>query len=686
MADSGLQKLKYPEAAKVALAKILDEHIAEAEAFRTANWSEDHAVHQRMYECIPKTTSPVWPWRGASSLFFPLGRSATDAHVSQEHDALWTNDPFLKLSAIESNDLKEAELLSIYYGEFLYKKQVKMRTIGGDYTMNNAIDGTTVLIPTWNRSSRTRINYSVEQKPLYRTIEEEFLGLATKTRQIIGYEDIPKEEFIVESYDQPELSVGDVDKLFMSPETKNSLYAEECPWYYVESDWSVDQLTERYNRKRAGVPVYDFGSADDFAKLKGQVTNRQLTEKEKMKRQADGLSQTETGKSVRVQEHYMPLVLPGEYRVGDQITRQDWDTEDGHMLDCIVTYLPDQRVVCRIVPVGRIYPDGKRPHILSQWCRRHNHPYGMGVMARCRQMNKFINNMGNQMVDRGTLETLPFAFYNPSQTGLLPDMTGIAPGQYVPISGDPRGIFQPRMQSGSADFYNMAMNMGLEWNERDTTVNDFNLGRGRTTSTGTNTAKGQAMMMQAGRLMFSRLTSQHAEPLAEAYQRIHELHRRYAKDQIFTVTGAGAQQFQKLRVPQRAFQQDVSFEFIINPDRTWETQVAEKILQYFAQLPEVMNNPEGKRRLYENFYTAWGQKDFNRIYSIQAGMPPMQPGAEGQQPGAMPMQPQGMMQGLPGSTMTPPPALPGASNVVPFPQGGMVPNPSENEESVRMTG
>ena len=106
--DSGLQPITYPEAAKVALAKQLDEHIADAEAFRNANWSEDHAVHQRMYECIPKIKDPIWPWRGAASMFFPLGRAATDAHVSQEHDSHWTNDPFGKVLATESNSVIES--------------------------------------------------------------------------------------------------------------------------------------------------------------------------------------------------------------------------------------------------------------------------------------------------------------------------------------------------------------------------------------------------------------------------------------------------------------------------------------------------------------------------------------------------------------------------------------------------
>ena len=669
MPENGLQNLKYPKAGLEQLCKTLDEYISAAEAFRAASWSTDHAVHQRMYECLPSNPSPTWPWRGAAAYFFPLGRAAADAHASQEHDALWTNDPFVKVTGTESDDLYDAEQLSIYYGEFLYKNVIPMRLLGGDYTMNNAIDGTTMLIPTWERRMTTRIENVITTEPIYKTIQQDFLGVSTSTRQITGYKDTSEEQFIVEPLDRPNLIVGDVDKLFMSPDTGTSLYAEDCPWYYIQNQWTLSDLRDR---RRRG---YDFGSDEDFETIKARLTQRELTPKEKVKRQADKLSETESGDSLKALEFFMPLVLPGQYHVGDEITSQQWDDDDGHSIECIVTYLPTERRIVRIVPTQRIYPDGKRAHILSQWVRRHNHPYGMGIMARCRQMNKWMNQLGNQFVDRGSLETLPFALYNPATTGLLPDMMGIQPGQFIPVSGDPRGVYQPRMQSGSADFFQAAMNVALSWNERDTTVNDFNLGRGRSSSSGTNTARGQAMMMQAGSLMFSRLTSQHSEPLSEAYRRIHELHRKYSKDQIFKVTGIDSNRLQNFRIPQRAFQQDINIEFVINPNRTYEQQVNERLVQFMSKIPQVANNPQGMRELVKDYYESYGKKNFKNIWpqiTVQAqqqqqraveaaqGLPP-QPmlGGQSGQLGA----PQPGAQQAPGQPM-----LPGATNVLPFPQ------------------
>ncbi len=671
-----LQEITYPPEAITQLTRRLDDMMVAAEAFRDDNWSQDHRLYWDMYYAQPRTTRPIWPWRGASAFFMPLGRSVTDGIVAQEHDAALTNDPLVKVTEVQSGDQFEAEQLSIYYA-WLYERVIKLQMIGGDFFLNNCVDGSVLLSYYWDKTPEVSINTRTEQLPIYQTETIDFLGTRSESRTVTGFRSKTVEEFEVVPADRPVMVVDDLDSLIMSPDTGASLDASECPWYGIEAQWSLADLIDR---KRRG---YEFGTDARFEQLRAMLAPADLSNSEQAKRKGQSVSQTEVGKSLRVIEWYMPLVLPGAYKVSGKIVNQEADDEDGYAIECIVTYIPSIRQVCRIVPLQRIYPDGKRPHLLNQYCRVPGHPYGLGVMQRARQLNKLINSSVNQMMDYGTLLNLPFFFYNPTATGgALPDMTSIAPGQGVPVGGDPRSIYSPRL-NGDPGFFQLPQNVAQAWAERDLSINDFNLNKGQGAGAPKTARMGLAMLNQ-GQIMFGRLVAQHTQTLKDAFYRVHELHRRYSKDQIFTVTGMKGNQFGRFKVPQYVFQQDANFDFVLNPNRAFEQQMNERILLLSSKIPQIANNPEGMRELWREYYQSFGKKNADGIWpAITVQSQQAQQNAVEQAGGLPPTQAVGAGapggQGMAQTQMpSPPPQLPGgqparlgqgAGNVVPFSAG-----------------
>lgn len=598
-----LPKITLSEENQKKLAAQLREMIGIAEEFHS-NWEELHKIYWQQYFCEPDSEVRTFPWRGASNLFLPLGRVIQDGIMSQLYDAMFSNDPTVKVRGTRSASVQRADVLSLFYGDYVFKKVIPLRTLGNEWNFLSCLDGTGVARPRWSREKKLRRNVSAEMVPVYgEAATDDILSMQP---QIVGIQEKITEDSYIQLDEKPVLDICDTTRLYIAPDTIGSLQYPDCPWYYIKKDLTWDELT---SRRREG-----YANIDD--ELKARMQKRSPGDIERLRRQNEDLSEGTVLDTTEVCEFYMRLVLPCEYydEDGKKVT-QNYGSEDGYAEECVVTYLVDTGKISRIVPLSRIKADGRRPDIACKYNSIPMRFYGQGIQAKMRHLNAMMNSAANQMVDYGTLQNMPWYFYVP-HLAQMPDLTSLSPGQGVPV-GDTRGVQFPRM-NGDMGFWLNTLQFYQGWAERDGNISDQMTGR-LPEKTANKTFRGMALVQQMANKSFKRVASLMAESYTEMLYAVHELYKRNAPPElVFRVTDERGANFEDFRIARRDFEQDVEFEMVLNPDRESEQMVAQALFQLVMQIPYVNQNPIAVRaaakQLYDAIGSGAGRRNFNEIW------------------------------------------------------------------------
>jgi hypothetical protein len=645
-----IPKISLSEEGQKKLVSRLKEMIEAGEEFHS-NWESLHSIYWQQYFTEPDSEVKMFPWRGASNLYLPLGRVIQDGIMSQLHDAMFGSDPLVKVRASKSSRVQQSDVLSMFYGDYVFKKVINLRRLGNDWNFLTCLDGTSVIRPRWKRETILKRQISAEMKPIYGESDQTLMGAPMPS--ITGVQEETSEEAYLSKVDQPVLELMDMSRLYVAPDTIGTLQYPDCPWYFYVTDLTWDELV---SRRRGG-----YANIDE--ELKVRMARRSPQETERLRRANEDLSEGTVLFTTPVYEFHMRLVLPCEYydENGEKQT-QDFMDENGYEEECIVTYLKDTEKISRIVPLSRVMPNGKRPDVVCKYNSIPHRFYGQGIQSKMRHLNAMLNAGANQMVDYGTLQNLPFYFYVP-HLAQMPDLTSLTPGQGVPI-GDTRGIQFPRM-NGDQGFWLNTMQMIQGWAERDGNISDQMTGR-LPEKAANKTARGMMLVQQMANKSFRRVAALMAESYTEALYAVHELYKRHAPPElVFRVTDEQGANFEDIRMSRRELEQDIDFEMVLNPDRESEQQTAQALFQLVMSIPYVNQNPVAVRaaakHLYDSIGTGQGRRNFNEIWPeqmtqqilmaqqrsamMQRGMPP--------QPGA-PQQPQGRPMPRP-QAQTPPP-------------------------------
>ena len=619
--ENRIQPIKLSESATKRLADRIREMIEEAEEFHS-DWEDLHEEYMNMYLCVPKSEVKTYPWPNSSNLFLPLTRVITDGILAQEHDAMFANDPTVKVASIAGHGLDSSEALSQFYGEYVYKNVIPLKTIAADHMFDNTVDGTAVMRPRWSRDRRLERTMSVSYEPRTRRIETELMGVKAIAEVPDEPQAVSIEEVREVSEERPYVDCCDLSRIMVAPDTHGSMQWPYCRWYYQESELTWEDLQAR---RRVG---YD--GIDD--ELRAAMSNRDIGDVERAELAAQGLTESQATKTAKVLEIYMRWPLPTSYsdRNGKTVEQAE-DAEDAYHEEIAVTYLVDTHKISRIVPLSRISPSGNRPHILNRYSRLPRFFYGLGIPAKMRHLQAMMNSSFNQMMDYGTLQNIPFYFYEPATTGLMPDIAGIRPGSGIPVL-NARGINIPRLQ-GDTQFWQSVGQIGQAWAERDGNINDYNLGRAPSTPNAPRTARGQSMMLQQNNIGFGRLISMHSEPFVEMFRAVDSLYVQNAPEElVYKVTDKASGRFSNGRITRRDLQQEKEFQFILSPNRQAEQQLNQQIFQIMTAIPMIQQNPMAVRELARQMYEGLGKQNFQKIwpadqpYQLQPGQPP--PGVE----------------------------------------------------------
>jgi len=602
------------------LVKLLDDHIKVADEYR-GSWEPDHVDYLNSYFTKPEQEYKNDPWPGASNTYLPLIRVGIDGLLAQFYDTLLSQLPFIKVRGLNDAARDASEDLSVYYGEFFLTKQINFREYGGNFLFDLLVDGTAVGKGRVNREEMLRRRLREVPKktsPLQRVIPavQTFLGqplTPNPSNSQTGSVEF-REETYIEEKRSVELENTDLTQIYIPPYAGSSLQFPECPWYYEKHHLSWNDLL---SRKRMGYNVDDG--------LKVHLGLRPPTEKDAEIADEFGTSIGNPGEpTIEVLEFYMRIALPATIKHSIRAAKvsklkgaekQKFMDEEGWEEEVVVTYLPKAKEIIRIVPLDRVRSDGKRPHIDGRYHRIPRSFYGSGVPESRMGLQVAINSFFNQMVDYGTLQNLPWAFFSPNIVGDLPERMFLEPGALIPTS-DPGSVNFPRFQ-GDAGFWISAIQMIQAWFERAESVSDFTRGISPDRPNAPETARATLALIANAQLAFDWKSAEIAEYLTEAVRHVHELHVQYLDDAVdFEFFNRESRAFDRRTIPKSVFKEPVEFQFILNPSRQSEQQVNQLL---FSLLSEVIvqaagGNIQVLRPMAKDLWTSHGKDNFNDVW------------------------------------------------------------------------
>jgi hypothetical protein len=594
------------------LIQQLTRMVEEAEEFK-GEWDSEHSTFMSMYLAKPDQEVKNWPWRGASNLFLPLTRVTIDSLLAQFYDAMLAQKP--TVVGTESTDLESAKMLELFYFDHVWSKILNLKEIGNDWLFDTLLDGTSAVKVRWNRDETLVRDQYVETVPRTSVDRVSLLGgEETEVETVTGYDEYIAEKVTSKKVDRPAVDITDMGRIFVAPSTSLGLQWPECPWYYEVTHLTWDELR---SRKQHGYDNID-------EELRSKLSEHELTDKERTMRDEDEVSQSDPTKTAKVIVFYMRMALPGDVVGLDGETKKqniEFDDEGNQIGDALeeeveIVYLADTQKIARIIPLTRLYPDGKRPHVDNRFTRIPRHFFGQGIPAKMRHLNRLLNSTFNQMMDYGTLQNMPFFFYEPASTGLLGDMNQLKPGEGVPVLNS-GGVNFPRFQ-GNKDFQLSVLQQVQAWAERDTAVTDFTQGRAASVPNAPRTAAGTGMLLQQSNIAFSRMVALMAEQFTELLHRVHMLYQRFAPMELeFKFFNQGTGLFRKTNITRDMFFEDVDFQFQLNPNRLQEQQNNLQMAQFMMSIPYVNQVPQSVRALAKQLYESLGKKNFDAIWPEQ---------------------------------------------------------------------
>jgi len=621
-----IPKISLSSSRQEELIQKLNRMIEEAEEFK-GEWDSEHSTFMSMYLAKPDQEVKNWPWRGASNLFLPLTRVTIDSLLAQFYDAMLSQTP--TVVGTEGTDLESAKMLEMFYFEHVWTKLLNLKEIGNDWLFDTLLDGTSAVKVRWNRDETLiRDQNVVMDVRTEKQVTTMFDGQDVEYQKVVGFDERIVEDITAQRVDRPAVDITDMSRIFVAPSSGLGMQWPECPWYYEVSYLTWDELR---SRKQHGYDNID-------EELRSKLAEHDLTGKERTMRDEDEVGQSDPTQTAKVIVFYMRMALPGEVtRVDGKTKKQNIQFDDaGNQIgdaleeEVEIVYLADTKKIARIIPLTRLYPDGKRPHVDNRFTRLPRHFFGQGIPAKMKHLNRLLNSTFNQMMDYGTLQNMPFFFYEPASTGLLGDMNQLKPGEGVPVLNS-GGVNFPRFQ-GNKDFQLSVLQQVQAWAERDTAVTDFTQGRAASVPNAPRTARGTAMLMQQSNIAFSRMVALMAEQFTELLRRVHVLYQRYAPQELeFKFFNQQTGLFKKTNITRNLFYEDVDFQFQLNPNRLQEQQNNMQMAQFMMSIPYIGQAPQSVRALAKQLYESLGKKNFDAIWPEQMMQAQLGPQGAGQQ-------------------------------------------------------
>jgi hypothetical protein len=438
-----------------------------------------HAERYQRY-LADVTTRPEGPYAEAPRIFVPLTRDIIEKQTATFHQTQFGNPDQLKLTPVGNEDATQAELDSRFL-RWALRKTV------------NFLEA---------KYSQPALAYTAIQDALMDSVGVLKVYHKQQPWRAAG----PSKRFLKSIIQIDSVDLGS----FLVPPDAEGLQYPQCTYVHQEiwQTWDQMQRLETHGTSKKALTYTVPKNEDQFKK---GSRSREVTDRKRAELERDG-------QTLDLGEEFYALTL-------ESYERFEVDRDVGEE-DLIVTWFPDAEdgyEFARVVQLSDVFPVLERPlrpfFAITVWPQARQWR-GMSAVDRLESMQDIVNRLHEQMISYAEVSLMPFFFYQAYVTGDIPgNLRQIRPGEGIPVLGQ-GGIEFVNARPLSRHFPEMIQQM-LANAERDSSVNDFSLGRQSDRPNAPRTYGATMALLASGRQSFAPLmlhqSSQFCEMLGFFY-------------------------------------------------------------------------------------------------------------------------------------------------------------------------
>lgn len=466
-----------------------------------------------------------FPNQESSNFSIPLCLWIIKAILAKELDALLGEESEIVVTPIGKSDSTRQEKVKKWLN-WRIKNSLKLYTPFYDYLLQKRIFGTTLGYLRWETKTRTvKKMVAQKQEPIPRETTDQMTGLPAIVMEPQPDIMIPKEVEVID-YDGPELTVENLEDWIFPANAKGL----DCDHFIRILKMTTDEMLDWADTGKLDKKVLD--DEETWKKLRHLAetghpdqntsgSEREITEEKKAQ---EGLPSVPTGREEEILIHNWV----GKFRLN---VKDDGLGGDKRTTEIVVFWQPDLQLVlgaCRLID---IFPDGRRPFIISQATRDVNKIWGIGDCEMLEPINNEMDALHQLAMDAGAGSIGPVVFYNPA-SGYNPQSHKIEPWTAIP-STDPNGIKVVNLGQIQLGPYVLLMNQLLSFAERLSAVTDPQLGRQSSQPNAPRTLGQQQILQGESNTLLLLGIRLERESMRELLQRIWDMDKRWLPKPFF---------------------------------------------------------------------------------------------------------------------------------------------------------
>jgi len=470
-----------------------------------------------------------FPDQEKSNFSIPLCLWIIKAILAKELDALLGEESEIVVSPIGKTDITRQEKVKKWMN-WRIKNSLKLYRKLYDYLLQKRIFGTTIGYVPWVTKRRTvKKMVAVEQPPIPTEGADPNTGLPTivmKPQPPVMEE---REEEVLD-YDGPDLFVENLEDWVFPANAKDL----NCDHFVRILKLTTDEMLDMADEGKLDKKVLD--DEENWKKLRHLAetghpdqnitgTEREITEEKKLQ---EGLPSVPQGREEEILVHNWI----GRFRFGVTDKKPEGDKRT---TEIVVFYQPDLHLVlgaCRLID---IFPDGRRPFIVSQATRDVNKIWGIGDCEMLEPINNEMDALHQLAMDAGAGSIGPVVFYEPG-SGYNPQSHKIEPWTAVPTA-NANGVKVVNLGQIQLGPYVLLMNQLLSFAERLSAITDPQLGRQSSQPNAPRTLGQQQILQGESNVNLLLGIRLERESLRDLLNRIWDMDKRWLpKPYFFRVT------------------------------------------------------------------------------------------------------------------------------------------------------
>lgn len=218
--------------------------------------------------------------------------------------------------------------------------------------------------------------------------------------------------------------------------------------------------------------------------------------------------------------------------------------EDGKPAEDMIWWvLLEPEILVKAAPLTEMYPTTQgerpmRPFGESSYLPVKGRRQGESLPAIMEGLHDYTKQLWDQMMDAGTIQTMPFGFYRPSSS-LNPEIVSIAPGELFPLANPAQDIFFPNLQNTAMAFGLNMIQATTQLQEKLTLQGDLQAGRvPQGKSSALRTVGGIQTILEQGEARPERVLRRFFMGLTQIFELIHRLNKHFLPtEKKFRVAG-----------------------------------------------------------------------------------------------------------------------------------------------------